>query len=213
MNTSIKRKIDVSSWKRNAHYVFFRQFEQPFFGINTEVNCTRAYRYCKTYKVPFFLFYLHKALAAANKVREFRYRIENDDVVEYGRIDGSITVMRLDETFDFAYFDFHPRFEEFCKMAAAEIQACKTTRGLRVEPDKNGLIHFSVIKGIRFTSMQHAQSLRGQDSVPKIVFGQIEIRNEQVFLPISIHAHHALCDGLHAERVVRNFQYEMELGY
>jgi chloramphenicol O-acetyltransferase type A len=213
MNTSIKHKIDVSNWKRSAHYHFFREFEQPFFGINTEVNCTKAYQYCKTYGVPFFLFYLHKALAAVNKVREFRYRIENGEVVEYQTINGSITVMRLDETFDFAYFDFSQRFEEFRRNAGEAIQSSKTTRGLRLEASATGLVHFSILKGIRFTSMQHAQSLRGADSVPKIVFGQLEIRNGQVFLPLSIHAHHALCDGLHAERVVRHFQYEMELAY
>ena len=213
MNTGIKHKIDVLNWKRKAHYSFFRGFEQPFFGINTEVNCTKAYQYCKSYKVPFFLYYLHKSLVAANKVRELRYRIEQDEVVEYESISGSITVLRLDETFDFAYFDFSPRFDQFRKTTGPAIEACKTTKGLRLEAGHTGLIHFSILRGIRFTSMQHAQALKGNDSVPKIVFGQIEHRSGQTFLPLSIHAHHALCDGLHVEKLVKNFQYEMELAY
>lgn len=213
MKTGIRHKIDVLAWKRNAHYSFFKGFEQPFFGINTEINCTKAYQYCKSYKVPFFLFYLHKSLIAANKVREFRYRMEGEDVVEYETISGSITVLRLDETFDFAYFDFFSRFDQFRQTAAPAIAACKTTRGLRLEAGHSGLIHFSVLKGIRFTGMQHAQALRGNDSVPKIVFGQIEKKVGQVFLPISIHAHHALCDGLHIEKFLQFFKYEMELAY
>lgn len=213
MNTIIKHKVDVSNWKRNAHFAFFREFEQPFFGINTEINCTKAYQYCKAYGVPFLLFYLHKALAAVNQVREFRYRIENDEVVEYQVINGSITVLRLDETFDFAYFDYTRHFDEFRRVAGEAIQACKTTRGLSLAPTTTNLIHFSILKGVRFTSMQHAQSLRGMDSVPKIVFGKIATRDGQVFLPVAVHAHHALCDGLHAERMLGRFEYEMELAY
>jgi chloramphenicol O-acetyltransferase type A len=213
MKASTKHKIDVLNWKRKDHYVFFRNFEQPFFGINTVVNCTKAYQYCKAYQVPFFLFYLHKSLVAVNKVRELRCRIENEEPVEYGTISGSITVLRLDETFDFAYFDFSPEFGIFRQTASKAIEATKTTKGLRLDMSRADLIHFSILRGIEFTGMQHAQSLAGRDSIPKIVFGKLGFRNGQVFLPVSIHAHHALCDGLHVEKFVQHFQYGMELSY
>lgn len=206
-----KHNIAISEWKRKDHYQFFRQFEQPFFGISTEMNCSKAYAYCKAYGVSFFLFYLHKSLLAANRVKEFRYRIEQEEVYEYERISGSITVLRRDETFGFAYFDYQTNFTAFAGTVKQAIDREKTEKGLKPDFNLNSLIHYSVLPGIGFASLQHAQLLSSGDSVPKIVFGKLAHRNGQVFLPVSVHVHHALCDGLHVTRFLENYQKYLEL--
>lgn len=162
-----KHKIAISTWKRKDHYNFFKQFEQPFFGINTELNCTKAYRFCKAYDVPFFMFYLHKSLLVVNQVKEFRYRIEKEDIFEYESISGSITVIRSDETFGFAYFGYQLHFTEFAKTARNAIDAEKTAKGLKPDFNLNSLIHYSVLPTIKFTALHHAQLLSEGDCTPQ----------------------------------------------
>ncbi|MET4138294.1 CatA-like O-acetyltransferase [Pedobacter sp. UYP1] len=206
-----KSKIDLANWKRKDHYNFFRKFDQPFFGISTELNCTLAYQYCKTYHTNFFMFYLYKAHLAVNHIPEFRYRIEDNEVFEYHQVSGSVTVLRKDETFGFAYFDHRRDFSDFMPATRNSIELEKNSSGLDPKAGSNGVIHYSVLPLIKFSGMQHAQILGTKDSVPKIAFGKLDFRDGQVFLPLSIHVHHALCDGLHLSRFIEYFQKQLEL--
>ena len=211
MHTSLKYKLDLPTWKRRDHFNFFRTFEQPFWGISTEINCTQAHAYCKAAGISFFMYYLYQSLRAANGIKEFKYRIEGQDIYEYQSISGSITVLRNDETFGFAYFDYNEDFSVFSQATKSNITSIKVTSGLQPNPDINSVIHYSVLPGIKFTNMQHAQHLSGQNSVPMIVFGQYHNSNGQILLPISVHVHHALCDGVHVEKLIKLFQAKMEL--
>jgi chloramphenicol O-acetyltransferase type A len=206
-----KYKIDLSCWKRKEHYNFFRSFEQPFFGVTSAINCTEAYNYCKVYNVSFLLYYLHKSLLAVNQVKEFRYRIEQEDVIEYSHISGSITVLRNDETFGFAYFDHRQDFKTFAVNTKAMIDAEKMASGLTLRNNFNSLIHYSILPGINFSAMQHAQLLSSGDSVPKIVFGKVSFKNGEVLLPVSVHVNHALCDGLHVSNFFDIYQRQMQI--
>jgi chloramphenicol O-acetyltransferase type A len=209
MKSISKYKVNAAGWKREVHYNFFKGFAQPFFGISTDIDATEAYDYCKQQSQSFFLFYLHRSLLAANLVPELRQRIEEDEVYEYATISASVTVLRPDDTFGFAYMDHYDEFEQFAPPARTAVDYEKTRDRLQLRDGFNSLIHYSILKDIRFTSMQHAQPLTGDDSVPKIVFGQFYRRDDRVWLPTAIHAHHALCDGRHIGRFVHYFQEQI----
>ena len=36
----MKQKIDLSTWNRKEHFEFFCTFEEPFFGITTQIDMT-----------------------------------------------------------------------------------------------------------------------------------------------------------------------------
>lgn len=210
METQSSYKVlNKANHKRAAHIDFFRGFDNPFWGVATTVNCTRAYQYCKAYQVSFFYYYLYQSLRAVNAVAELRTRLIGEDVVEFDQVGGSITVLRPDETFGFAYFDFHESFTLFTKAAKARIDAAKYERGLFSDPAMPQVVHYSVLRDIPFTGIQHAQHFCIGDSIPKITFGKYS-ENSQAQLPISIHAHHALCDGVHVGKFLARFQQFLE---
>jgi chloramphenicol O-acetyltransferase type A len=57
-----------------------------------------------------------------------------------------------------------------------------------------------------FTSISHARNYSGQDSAPQITFGKITEAGERFTMPVSIHVHHALADGLHVAQFVTQFE-------
>ena len=205
-DTKNKTKIEIATWKRREHYAFFKNFEQPFWGVTTAVDCTEAYHYCKEKNLSFFAFYLHKSLLAANTIKEFRYRIEGDDVFEYGEISGSVTVLREDETFGFANFAYHSNFDSFSAGIEISLSQEKKSQGLTPDFELISLIHYSVLPLVNFTGFQHAQKLGTKHSVPQIVFGKFHLSEGRVKLPVSVHVHHALCDGIHVGKFIQLFE-------
>jgi len=202
----MKTLLDIESWNRKDQFRFFNQFEEPFFGITVQVDCTRAYHIAKENNYSFFLYYLHASLQAVNETEPFRYRIENDQVYVYDQVNASATINRPDGTFGFSYMDYHPDFLAFSKDAKKIIEAVRQTTGLIPAVSGENVIHYSSIPWLNFTSLSHARSFSFKDSCPKISFGKMTEQNGIRQMPVSIHVHHALMDGFHVAQFVERFQ-------
>ncbi|MEM9830171.1 MAG: CatA-like O-acetyltransferase [Bacteroidota bacterium] len=200
------QKLDLTTWNRRDHFQFFRRFEEPFFGVCTEVDCTIAYRRAKELRVSFFLYYLHKSIVAVNQTEPFRYRIEGEDVIVHERVGASATINRPDGTFGFSYIKYSEDFETFKQMAQGEIERVRSTTGLQPAVSSEGVIHYSSLPWIKFTALSHARSFSYADSIPKISFGKIAVVNGRQMMPVSIHVHHALMDGFHVGQHLELFQ-------
>jgi chloramphenicol O-acetyltransferase type A len=200
------RILDIEKWSRKDHFLFFSKFEEPYFGVTVQVDCTTAYRNAKSKGSSFFLYYLHAALQAANFIEAFRYRIKNGNVLIYEKIHASPTINRENGTFGFAYMDFYEEFRDFEESAKLEIERVRNSTGLDPAGSGENVIHFSSIPWINFTAVSHARSFSFPDSCPKITFGKITDGNGAKTMPISIHVHHALMDGFHVSQYIEEFQ-------
>ncbi len=204
----MKALLNIDNWSRAEHFHFFRKFEEPFFGVTVEIDCTKAYLTSKEMKCSFFIYYLHKTLIAANTIESFRYRIDIDQIFVYNQINGSATISREDGSFGFSLIEYNTDLDIFKKNAVIEIERVKNTSGLFTRTFKdNNIIHFSAIPWLNFTSLSHARNHTFQDSCPKISFGKMTIaENGKRTMPMSIHVHHALMDGFHLGQFVDFFQ-------
>lgn len=169
----------------------------PFTGITANIDCTKALHTAKEAQVSFWLYYMHKSLVAANKITEFRYRIENDEVVCYDQIHSATTVDNADKTFTFAFLNYHENFDSFINEAIPVINESKASSGLRFDDDqkRNDCIHYTALPWIRFTALKHACNTGTRGSCPKISFGKFFEENGKLLLPVSVEINHALMDG------------------
>lgn len=202
----MKKLIDIDNWNRREHFQFFSKFEEPFFGVTIKVDCTTAYKKAKEKGVSFFLYYLYRALKAANEVENFRYRIIENKVYDFSSVNASPTINRPDGTFGFAYMDYFENEKQFHEKALQQIENVKNTNNLLPAVSGENVIHFSAIPWLDFTSISHARSFSHPDSCPKISFGKMTDINGVKEMPISIHGHHALMDGYHVGLFVEKFQ-------
>lgn len=204
----MKKLLDIENWNRKEHFQFFKNFEEPFFGITTIIDCTKGYETAKQLKTSFFVYYLHKTIVAVNAIEPFRYRIINDEIYVFDTIEVSATILRDDSSFGFSLIEYSSDFDVFASNAFEEIQRIKNTSGLFTREFKSeNVIHFSSIPWLNFTSLSHARSYTFPDSCPKISFGKMMIdKNGKRTMSISIHVHHALMDGYHLGQFVDYFQ-------
>jgi chloramphenicol O-acetyltransferase type A len=180
-------------------------FSEPFHGVCLRVDCTEAFRYAKDLRLSVFLTLLHRSLAAANQVENFRTRIVDGQVWKYTTIHGGSAVGRANGTIGFGYYVYQPELIPFVRKASLEVERVKNRNDLQRNSGQD-LIRFSVLPWFDFTSISHARDLATPDSAPRITFGKITETGGRCTMPVSIHAHHALADGLHVAQFVEQFQ-------
>ena len=202
----MKQEIELATWKRREHFEVFKNFDEPLFGITVKVECSRAYLKAKETGYPFSLYYLYLSLKAANEIEEFRYRIEGDKVFCYDSVSAGPTIFREDETYGVGYFPYNKNIAEFMKLATLEVERVKTERGLKFPVTGENIIHFSTIPWADFTSINHARRLDIGRSIPKITFGKVTRNGDKMWMPLDVHANHAVMDGFHVSKFIERFQ-------
>ena len=144
----------------------------------------------------FFLYSLHRILKAANRIEEFRYRIEDGNIVLYDRINASPTIGREDGSFGFGYFGYSEDREEFVEGALKDICRVKSGTGLSIgEGEKRtDVIYYSSIPWIDFTGLKHASGISRGQSVPRISTGKLVPEGDRLMMSVSVELNHGLAD-------------------
>jgi chloramphenicol O-acetyltransferase type A len=205
-----RRKINLETWERRAAFHFFKDFTEPYHGVCLRVDCTATYRYAKQHQLSVFLSLLHRSLVAAHQVENFRTRIVNGTVWLYEQINGGSAVGRPNGTIGMGHYQFRPQVDEFVREAAIELDRVRQRDDIERYPEAN-LIRYSVLPWFDFTSISHARDFSQADSAPRITFGKITDAGGRCTMPVSIHAHHALADGLHVAQFVDRFQHSLDI--
>ncbi|MDD7793505.1 chloramphenicol acetyltransferase [Clostridium sp. 'White wine YQ'] len=189
--------IDMDNWKRKDHYKFFKEFEYPHFNIGGNVDITKFYKYIKENKLPFFVSTLYAVSKAANNIKEFRFRIREDRVIEHEVVHPSFTVLADEELFGFCTSNFIDDFKDFKSNTLKDINDVKNNVIIKNEPGRDDLLYTTCIPWISFTNIIHPLHMNPVDSIPRIAWGKYFEEGGKIKMPISVQLHHALADGIH----------------
>ena len=203
-------RIDREQWERRTLFDFFNGFEEPYHGICVRVECTAAYAFAKDKRLSVFLTLLHCSLVAAQTIPNFRTRVIDGEPWIYDVVHGGSAVSRPDETIGFARYSYHADVHAFVTAAQREMERVRQRTDLERDADP-GLIRYSVLPWMDFTSISHARQFRKPDSAPLITFGKITEAQGRRSMPVSVHVHHGLADGLHVARFVEAFQARLDV--
>src|ERR1700677_2436362 len=200
-----REQIDLEKWERRALFPFFHAFSEPFHGVCLRVDCTATYDFATAQGFSVFLSLLHRSLVAAQQIENFHTRIVDGTVWRYEVVNGGSAVGRPNGTIGFAHYPYRERIAECVSEASIEVERVRQRDDLERPEDAN-LIRYSTLPWFDFTSISHARDLSREDSAPRITFGKITEAGGRCTMPVSIHVHHALADGLHVAQFVEKFQ-------
>ena len=197
--------IDLRTWKRRDHYLWFRTYKQPFFSVTVEADVTAAWHRSRRRGAPsFFLTSLFSMLRAANDVEAFRLRVRPRGVWRHDQVAVGPTIMRADETFGFLRLEAADTLKAFAERAKPAVARVTMQTGLRSPKNsRDDIVFHSVLPWLRFTSFTNA--LPGNDSIPRIVFGQCARDGRRMTMPVAVEVHHAVVDGLDVARFFDRF--------
>lgn len=202
----MRKKIDIRNWSRKEIYLFFKDYEEPYYGITMDLDCTESYEYAKSKDYSFFLYYLYVILKAVNQTEAFKYRIENDELYLYDVINGSATIDRDDGTFGFSYIPYFESLDLFMERATEEMIEVRTSNQLIRSEIGENIIHFSALPWIQFTHVSHPRRYSRRDSIPKITVGKYYTVKDRKMIPVSVHVNHAVADGIHVGEFFQTLQ-------
>lgn len=205
----MKHTIDINKWDRKGPFQHFLRYSDPYFGICTRIDCTKAYERAKETGVSFFLYYFYLSLDTANNIPEFRTRLEGQQPVIFDRVNGSPTVLRHDGGLGFAMLEYRESFDAFLTDAEKELERVKNLTVLDASQDCPETIYYSIMPWIDFTSVTHPLDLPNTEGVPILTFGKMTETKGKLSMPLGIHAHHALMDGMHLSRFIEDFQRKL----
>jgi chloramphenicol O-acetyltransferase type A len=198
-------QIDLKTWERGPVFQLFNSFSEPFHGVCLRVDCTETFRYAKDSRISVFLALVHRSLAAAHQLENFMTRIVNGAVWRFATIHGGSAVGRPNGTIGFGHYIYQPQLVAFAREASLELERVKNRNDIERYTGQD-LIRFSILPWFDFTSISHARDFETDDSAPKITFGKITEAGGRCTMPLSIHVHHALVDGMHVAQFVEQFE-------
>jgi len=144
---------------------------------------------------------VHLLTRVANEVPQLRQRIRDDQVVEHDVVHPTFSVPTdVSDAFSFCHVEFTPDLAEFVCTATQAMEEMRIHPVFEDEPDRDDYLFMSALPWISFTSVQHAMRYHPHDSVPRISWGKFFEAGGRTMMPLSLQAHHALVDGVHAGR-------------
>ncbi|MDD3126752.1 MAG: chloramphenicol acetyltransferase [Candidatus Izemoplasmatales bacterium] len=202
-------QVDIVNWPRKNHYLLFKDFQNPFFNICANVEVTNLVEYANRNGFPFFATFLFLVMKTINKTLEFRYRIRENGVVLHDVVHPSYTVMTDEKLFRFVTTLYVSDMREFITNVTNDIFKSKKTISLEDAEGVDDLVYISSLKWVSFTSVSHPYDNKKIDSFPRVTWGKYYTDNNKIIIPVSVAAHHALCDGEHAAIFLNDLQKEI----
>src|SRR5260370_315364 len=119
--------IDLTNWARRDLFEFFHSYDNPYFNICTRLDVTKLLAFLRQRPgMSVSLAYHYFALRVANEIDPFRYRLKDEKIVIHSVINGGTTVLLPNETFTYAYFDYHENLETFVREAGRSVRQVQT---------------------------------------------------------------------------------------
>ena len=192
------KKIEFTNLHRKKHFDFFNGMNHPHFNITANVDITLLLAFLKEHSLPTSFSLVYLLSRTANEIKEFRWRIRNDQVIEHNTVQPSFSVPTEEsDVFSFCTVAYDKDPNAFIKEAFRVSQLMKTNPSIEDEEGRDDYLFMSAIPWISFTSMQHAMSYHPHDSVPRISWGKFFEQNGKTLMPLSVQVHHAIVDGKH----------------
>ena len=189
--------LDRESYKRLAHFDYFRSLAYPYVGVTAEVEVTELLSVCRERKRSFYLAFLHAATLAAEEVPELRQRIHDGWIVEYEECPSSHVELLEDGTYCYCTLRHHMDAETYFALAAKKREECRRGASLAEDENVESEIFISALPWISYTALIQPAA-GGEESNPRITWGKYEQNDEgRTRMPVSLLAHHALVDGVH----------------
>ncbi|MED3552647.1 type A chloramphenicol O-acetyltransferase [Cytobacillus praedii] len=200
--------INRDKWYRKEYFEYYLQ-QQTTFSITNDLNITNliANLKRKNYKLyPAFIFMVTKIV---NSHREFRTSFNSEGSLGYWKeMCPSYTIFdKNTHTFSSIWSPNIVNFAEFHSQYEKDVDKYNGTGRLFPKtpiPDNN--IPISMIPWSSFTAFNLNINNAGDYLLPIITGGKYSQKYDEIFLPVSLQIHHAVCDGYHASIFMNELQ-------
>jgi len=191
----MKRKIDLTCYKRLGMFQAFKDREMPCFSITCNVDITELVRFTKAKGYRFFISMSYALSRAFNSLPELRQRLIGSELYEFKVVHPSYTVLLDDTNFSFCDSLYMEDFGAYYEHAARRIEAVRQCPDCG-KGEKHHSFFITNLPWFSFTSITHPYD-KSYASVPVVSMGKYFRQGERILLPVGVQVHHGIVDGYH----------------
>ena len=202
--------LDMSQYRRKAHFDYFRSLPWPYVGVTVEVEVSALLTLCRERGWSFYLVFLHAAALAADTVPELRQRIRGEGIVEYDSCASSHVEALADGTYSYCTLEHHLPLRDYLPSAEAARQRCREQGGLEEDEDVERMYFISTLPWLSYSALIQPVA-GGDESNPRITWGKYtQDAQGRWQMPVSLLVHHALADGQQLAAFYDSLKRQME---
>lgn len=203
--------IDKENWPRREYFEHYFQKLPCTYSLTAELDITALLAGGeKLY--PAMLYLLSTVV---NRHEEFRTAINSEGVLGvFDSMNPSYTVFHSDtETFSTLWTEYDESRELFKRRCEADMKAFGAVHKLTGKPDApENCFPVSMIPWTGFTGFNLNLAGGFDYLLPIFTMGRYSERSGRAFLPLSVQVHHAVCDGFHLSRFLKEVQALIDQG-
>ncbi len=197
--------INLDRWPRREHFQHYYNQVPCSFSLTTKLDISRL-KENKTPIQPALLFSITKII---NRYPEFRLTFDtNHQLGYYEYLIPCFTFFHPQtQTFSTIWTDKQEDFASFLRQYRQDIASFGNNLHLEGKPHTPPYIfNLSTIPWCSFESFQLHLPCAKDYFIPIFTLGKYYQTHDSWFIPLSIQAHHAACDGFHISRLINELQ-------
>ena len=185
------RRID--DYYRQEHFDFYRKSQMPFYSVTFHLEVDRLKEYLRERGYPIYLNLCYLFTKAMQPIEDFRYRLEDGEIVLFETVHPALTVPAPGELFSFVYFDYDSRIEPFNERATPHLVEGGSRVSIETAAQSN-YVFYSALPGISFTGLTHTMD-DPAETEPRVTFGKFFEDGGRTKVPVGMQVSHLFLDG------------------
>lgn len=196
--------IDVTTWKRAKHCEIFRNSVIPQYCVTFDVDITNFLSQIKIRRYSFTFSFVYAVTKCANEIDAFRCRFVEGKPAIFQTIHTSFTYLdKSTELFKVVPVPMQDTIEDYVALAK---KTEENQTAYFVAPMANDIYQFSPFPWVTYTHISHTESGKKDHAIPLFDWGKFYEKDEKVYLPFSVQAHHSFVDGVHIGKLADKLQ-------
>lgn len=196
--------IDVTTWKKAQHCEVFRNSVIPQYCVTFDVDITNFLSQIKKRRYSFTFSFVYAVTKCANEIDAFRCRFVEGKPAIFQTIHTSFTYLdKSTELFKVVPVPMQDTFEDYVALAK---KTEENQTAYFVAPMANDIYQFSPFPWVTYTHISHTESGKKDHAIPLFDWGKFYEKDEKVYLPFSVQAHHSFVDGVHIGKLADKLQ-------
>lgn len=206
--------VDISKWSRKEYFDHYLNQVACTYSVTLNLDATILIEEIKRKNIKLYPVMIYLLCTIVNKHEEFRTSIDPDgNVGVFDLLHPSYTIFQKEsETFTNIWTEYTPSFPEFYKQYLLDVRNYGEIKSFIAKPGMPvNVFNISSIPWINFTGFNLNLPKITDYLLPIFTTGKYFEQNGKIWLPMSIQAHHAVCDGFHVGRFVNELQEAMNI--
>ncbi|WP_078378700.1 type A chloramphenicol O-acetyltransferase [Sutcliffiella halmapala] len=201
-------EIDINNWERKEIFNHFLN-QKTSFSITKNIDITELYNTTKETGYKFYPVFIFLVTRVVNLNKNFRMSFNSDGAFGYwDRLTPLYTIFdQKSELFSAISTNTDEGFKKFYDNYISDAELYNGTGKMFPKtPLPENVVNISMIPWTSFTGFNLNVNNDQNYLLPIVTAGKFTNENHNLFLPLSLQVHHAVCDGYHAALFMNTIQ-------